>query len=294
MLAGSFDVVGMATDGREGLELARRLDPDAIVLDINMPGVDGFQTMRALERTGSRASVVFLSLLGDDEHISEAFRLGGRAYVVKSRMLSDLAVALDQVLLGGRFVPSLSSLAEITGACGHAMHVYGSEESFADALVSCFDLALHRGDAACLVAAPSIRDRVTTGLRARGWDVGSSTGMRRYRTIDTHAALADLVRGGLPDPTRLAEVVEELDEYRRTACDGSSSRLTIVGDLSGSLKAAGNPGGAHAMERLWNIHTEGRPFLTVCGYSVSGFGDASDDWSTTASEHSTVCHANDV
>jgi DNA-binding NarL/FixJ family response regulator len=61
-----------------------------------MPGLDGFQTFRALEQSGSRAAVVFLSVFDVDEHIRKAFRCGGRGYVVKSRAGRDLPTALPQ------------------------------------------------------------------------------------------------------------------------------------------------------------------------------------------------------
>src|SRR3954470_20733056 len=61
LLADDFDVVGVATDGRQAVDTARRIAPEVIVLDINMPGLDGFQTKRELDRAGSRAPVVFLS-----------------------------------------------------------------------------------------------------------------------------------------------------------------------------------------------------------------------------------------
>jgi CheY-like chemotaxis protein len=295
LLTDTFDVVGVATDGRQALEIARRLDPDAIVLDINMPGFSGFETMRALESTGSRAVVVFLSLMSDDDHISEAFRLGGRAYVVKSRMLSNLPVALDQVLLGRRFMPSLPSLLHVTEAGGHAMHLYDSEDSFVDAVAPLLDLALHRGDATCLIATESIRDGVSAHLQACGWDVGPSATLKRYRAVDTHAALDGLMRDGLPDATRLAAIVEDLDEYRRTVCTDPSSRITIAGNLAVPLIAAGNASGALAIERLWATLTENRPFFTLCAYSTSCFGDhASDAWSMITSEHSSVCLGSDI
>src|SRR5262245_16955440 len=84
MLADDFDVVNVATDGRQAIDTARHVDPDLIVLDINMPGLDGFQTIRALEQAGSRAPVVFLSMVDAEEQVSEAFRCGARGYVLKS------------------------------------------------------------------------------------------------------------------------------------------------------------------------------------------------------------------
>jgi DNA-binding NarL/FixJ family response regulator len=294
-LTDTFDVVGVATNGRQALEMARRLDPDAIVLDINMPGFNGFETMRALERAGSRAVVAFLSLIHDDDYVCEAFRIGGRAYVVKSRMVSDLPTALDQVLLGRRFVPSLPSLLQVTSGGAHSMLAHDDDDSFVEAVGPLLDLALQRGDATGLIGTEHIRDGVTAHLQERGWDVGPSGAFRRYRVFDTHAALDGLMRDGLPDPTVLAAIVEDLDEYRRTVCTDPSSRLTIAGNLAAPLVAEGNAAGVLAIERLWDKLTQGRPFFTVCGYSTSCFQDhASDAWSAITSEHSAVCHGSAV
>src|SRR4029453_12271227 len=97
-----------------GVERARQLEPDAIVLDIGMPGLDGFQTSRALQRAGAHAPVVFLSMYDGDDYVREAFRHGGRGYVVKSRARRDLASAIDQALHGRVFVPSLTALLSLT------------------------------------------------------------------------------------------------------------------------------------------------------------------------------------
>ena len=84
MLVNDFDVVGMATDGKQALDVASQVAHDVIVLDINMPGLDGFQTKRALEHAGLRAPVVFLSAFDADDCVSEAFRCGGRGYVLQA------------------------------------------------------------------------------------------------------------------------------------------------------------------------------------------------------------------
>jgi len=130
--AGDFDVAGVATDGWQALETAHQLAPDVIVLDINMPGLDGFQTMQSLQQAGSQTPVVFLSLDHADERVGEAFGIGGRGYVLKSRAARDLATAIDQVLLGRLFVPSLTSLFRLTDGGGHAMQVHRDLEPFLD------------------------------------------------------------------------------------------------------------------------------------------------------------------
>jgi DNA-binding response OmpR family regulator len=294
MLADTYDVVGAVTDGRHTPAIARRLAPDAIVMDINMPGLDGFETMRELDLAGSRAPVVFLSLMDDDGHIVEAFRRGGRGYVVKSRMLRDLPIALDQVLRKRRFPSSLPSLHQIDNEGGHAMHLYGDAQSFAADVAALLDAALRRGDATGLIATAEVCDGVARHLRDRGWDVGASGTLNRYRAMEARAALDDLLRDGLPDAARVAAIVDELDEYRRTVA-GPSSCLTIAGNLSASLLAAGNLPGARAQEHLWESLTKARPFFTLCGYSTSCFrGDAPDAWPMVADEHSALCLGNEL
>jgi CheY-like chemotaxis protein len=295
LLAGDFDVVGVATDGREAVDAVPRLMPDLIVLDINMPGLDGFQTKQALDDTGSRAPVVFLSAVADDDHVTEAFRRGGRGYVLKPRLARDLAGALDQVLTGRLIVPSLTSLLEMGSGGGHAMQLYAEVDGFLDELAAFYDVALRRGDATCVIAGADVRDGLERRLRAAGWNVGGSSGHGRYLAIDALEALGRVMRHGLPDAGRVAEIASELDEYRRAVSEGAAGRLTVFGRVVAPLIAAGNPDGAMLLENQWHRVTQDRPFLTLCAYPASCFHDnAPDLWSKACHEHSAVSHSHDV
>jgi DNA-binding NarL/FixJ family response regulator len=292
MLANDFDVAGIATDGGRALDAARRIEPDAIVLDINMPGDNGFQTIRALEQAGSRAPVVFLSISEGEEFVSEAFRRGGRGYVIKSRAASDLASALDHVLSGRMFAPSLTSLASVGKNCGHAMQLHGELSSSLDAVAALFARAFRIGDATCVTATEDVREGLDSRLRARGWDLGAPSVQRRYRVVDASDALSGFMRRGLPDSSLLANLVSELDQYRRAATDRPAACLTVFGNMAGLLSAQGNVRAAIALEKLWTGLTRDLPFLTVCGYPTSCFQDASPElWSTVCAEHTAVSHA---
>ena len=296
MLADDFDVVGVATDGSQALQTARRVDPDVIVLDVDMPGLDGFQILRALKQEGLAATpAVFLSMHEADEIIDAAFQCGARGYVVKSRLGRDLASALDQALLGGLFVPSLTSLFRLTHASMHAMQVHRDVETFLDGLAFFFDLALRRGDATCVIASEPVREGLGVRLRARGWHVGGSSGHKRILVIDAADALNRFMRNGLPDADRLAEIAAELDQYRIAVAEGPTSRLTIFGNLVMSLTSDGNAIAAIALERHWNTLTHGLPFVTLCGYATSCFhDDVPTLWSDACAEHSVLSHASDV
>jgi CheY-like chemotaxis protein len=294
MLSADFDVVDVATDGSQAIDKASRLKPDVIVMDVEMPGVTGFQAIRALKQGGSPATpVVFLSMHGSDEVVSEAFRCGAHGYVLKQRIARDLVAALDQALRGRAFVPSLGALV----TAGHDSHVvqrYGGEDPFLNGLAAAFDLALRRGDATCLIATTSVRDGVRDRLLARGWDVGGAVGHKRFVAIDVADAFKRFMRNGLPEPSLLAEIAAELDDYRRTESEGPTSRLTVAGNMVMMLSEAGNAAAAVATERLWNVLTHDLPFLTICGYASACFHDDSSAWADICGEHRALSHANDV
>ena len=286
LLAEDYDVVGVASDGSRAVEMAGDIQPDAIVLDINMPDADGFHTLHALEQAGSRAPVVFVSTRAEDELVGEAFRWGGHGYVVKSRVAADLASAIDHVLSGRRFVPSLTSLAALASGCGHAMHLHGDVESLLDDLAALFDLALGRGDATCVISMKDVSDGLGNRLRARGWEI---TTQSRYRVIDVADALHQFMRGGLPDPTLLAGIAAELDSYRLSAAPGEIPRLLLYGNLAATLNAAGNPQAAVSLERLWDSLTRDLPFLTVCGYDTPSLSESGPEvWSGICAPHRAV------
>jgi CheY-like chemotaxis protein len=295
LLDDDFDVAGLATGGRQALDLAGQIDPDVIVLDVNMPGLDGFQTKRALEQAGSRAPVVFLSAVDTDDFVSEAFQCGGRGYIPKLRLARNLVSAIDQVLLGRLFVPSLTSLSELAKDGGHAMQVHGDMECFLDGLASFFNLALRRGDATCVIGTEEIREGLGRRLRAAGWDVGGHSGHKRYLSIDTAEALGRFMRHGVPDAGVIADIASELDQYRRDVCEGGSSRLTIFGNMVVPLIADGNSAAAIALERHWSRLTCALPFLTLCGYPASCFHACGPEvWSNACHQHWAVSHSNDV
>jgi len=108
LLEGEFEVVSTARGGREALDKAAEFRPDALVLDVSMPGLSGIETARQLRANGSLAKIVFLTVHGDPDFIRAALATGVTAYVVKSRLASDLIPALREALAGRSFVsPSI-------------------------------------------------------------------------------------------------------------------------------------------------------------------------------------------
>ena len=104
ILQNRFEIVGAVTDGRAAVNAACELKPDLVVMDIAMPELDGLDAAKELRRRGSAAKVVFLTVQEDEEHVTAALDSGGLAYVLKSRMYSDLSDAISAALAGGIFI----------------------------------------------------------------------------------------------------------------------------------------------------------------------------------------------
>lgn len=293
ILADDFDVVGAATDGDEALAAARQLDPDLIVLDVSMPRLDGIRTIQGLQQAGSRGQVVFLSMHDTDDYVGEAFNCGGRGYVLKTRIQRDLACALDHILAGRLFVPSLTSVGGLVNGSGHAMCLHDDGPAFINELGGFVDDALRRGDATCVVAPERVREALGERLRTQGWNIGGPSGHSRYLAMDTVDALNRFMVNGMPDADRLTEIVAELDAYRVRVGEGSPPRLTLFGDMAASLSLSGSPEAAMTLEAMWSALTSPLPFLTVCAYSVACFASDThaDFYRSACAPHSAVSNA---
>ena len=99
-----YQVVGAVTDGDAVPRAYSRLRPDIIVLDISMGEISGIDVAQNLLDSGCKAKIVFLTVHEDADFINAAMGAGGSAYVVKSRVSSDLVPALDAVVSGKLFV----------------------------------------------------------------------------------------------------------------------------------------------------------------------------------------------
>ena len=109
ILQGSFDVVGVASDGRAALETTLKLDPDFVVLDISMPGISGIEVARELKQNGHEARIVFLTVHEDFDILKACQAAGGLGYVIKAFMDTDLIPALNEALAGHLFTSRFPS-----------------------------------------------------------------------------------------------------------------------------------------------------------------------------------------
>jgi DNA-binding NarL/FixJ family response regulator len=104
LLSRDFEVVAAVGDGLSAVSEAAQLDPDLLVLDIAMPGLNGIAVASRLREHGSTAKVVFVTNMRDREFVQESLALGAVGFVVKDRLVADLLPAIRRVLAGQPFV----------------------------------------------------------------------------------------------------------------------------------------------------------------------------------------------
>jgi DNA-binding NarL/FixJ family response regulator len=109
LLRSSFDVVAIVSDGKAALEGVLSLQPDLVLLDISMPGMNGLEVARELKNRSSTARIVFLTVQEDSGIMAACLSAGALGYVMKALMDSDLVPAINEALAGRVFVSRLSS-----------------------------------------------------------------------------------------------------------------------------------------------------------------------------------------
>jgi DNA-binding NarL/FixJ family response regulator len=95
-----IEVVGSASDGAEALRLAAALDPDVVLMDIRMPGMDGVEATRQLVAQQARAGIIILTTFHDDTNVFSALAAGARGYLLKDIDHKELAEAIRVVAAG--------------------------------------------------------------------------------------------------------------------------------------------------------------------------------------------------
>jgi len=112
-LKGEYTMVDAVGDGEEMLNAESRISPDVVVLDISMPVMNGIEAATRLKQRASKAKIVFLTVHDEPEYLEAALAIGALGYVIKSRLASDLCMAVREAMAGRRFVSPTISLAPI-------------------------------------------------------------------------------------------------------------------------------------------------------------------------------------
>lgn len=95
-----FIVVGEAGDGREALEVIRKTQPDVVLIDINMPVLDGIETVAALRKVDQNTRVIMLTISRQNDDLFGAIQAGAEGYLLKNVEPEELRAAIKRVYAG--------------------------------------------------------------------------------------------------------------------------------------------------------------------------------------------------
>jgi two-component system, NarL family, response regulator DegU len=109
-LEDGFTVVGVAADGAEAVELALRLRPDVVLMDVQMPRLDGVAATARLAAQAPEARVIILTTFDYDEYVFDGLKAGARGYLLKDTPAPELLAAIRRVHAGESIVqPSVAA-----------------------------------------------------------------------------------------------------------------------------------------------------------------------------------------
>ncbi|PIP46880.1 MAG: DNA-binding response regulator [Deltaproteobacteria bacterium CG_4_8_14_3_um_filter_51_11] len=183
---GSYLVVGEAVNGQQAVDLANKLRPDIVIMDISMPGVDGVEATSRIKKTVPDVKIIIYTMHSDQRFILELFKAGISGHVLKEGPTSELLKALDNVSLGKTYFPRMKP-----------------EDLIKDLVV-----LRHEMDDQGIIACLSSREREIFRLLANGQRI-KSIAEKLYispKTVETHKynIMDKLGVGSVIDLTKLA------------------------------------------------------------------------------------------
>ena len=107
----TIEVVALAVDGKSAIEMVDRHEPDIVLLDINMPNMNGMECLKVLKKDYKETKVIMLTIHEDAEYLIETVNMGAEGYVLKDADVSQLIDAINKVVNGEIYIhPSLSGV----------------------------------------------------------------------------------------------------------------------------------------------------------------------------------------
>lgn len=99
-----IEIVGEASDGRKALQDVPELQPDIVLMDISMPGLNGIEATRRIQQHYPQVKVVVLSMHANEEYVFQVLQAGASGYVLKQADSSEVLIAIRAALAGGSFL----------------------------------------------------------------------------------------------------------------------------------------------------------------------------------------------
>jgi DNA-binding NarL/FixJ family response regulator len=274
-----------ASDGLEAVLKAQELQPDLILLDLGLPKLNGIEAARRICDVSPGSKILFVSQESSPDVVQEAFRAGGRGYIVKTDAGRELLTAVNVVLRGERFVGSRFDGHEFAGPSNgrvadparqeresarcHKVQFYSDDERFLEGFTDFIASALRAGDAVIVLSTKSHRKSLRLRLQAHGLDVAAATEQGRYIALDAARTVSGFMVNDHLDRALFWKQAEDLVGRAASAVKDKGARVVACGECAPSLWARGNADAAILLEHLWEELSQSRGLDILCGYVLN-------------------------
>lgn len=280
-------VVGEAADGLQAIELAQRLQPDLIVLDIGLPRLNGIEAARTIRDRSPNSKILFLSENRSWDIAQAALSTGAGGYVVKSDAASELLRAAKSVFEGDPYISaSLASQHSdyphdrkkavtpfrAERKTRHEVEFYANDREFVNGFARFIEMALKAGNTVIVIATEPHHISLHQRLVADGFEVPAEINKRRYIPLEATSTLSSFMVNGSPDPVLFGKLATDLlTEAARGA--NEHGRVVACGEAVNNLLTAGNFEATVRLERMWDEIAQFYEVDILCGYFRSAFAE---------------------
>lgn len=291
----NLNIISFASEGFEAVQKAKELQPDVILMDVNLPTLNGIEAARQIRKVAPKSKILFVSTYGSVEIVEGALDTGASGYVVKTDAGKELVKAVKAVIQGKRYVSG--TLKEVTPADTEDTHVpgrevlawpsaparprktetilcheaqfYSDDVIYRETVTHFIGTALRAGNAAILLATKPHRDSVFQSLKAQGVDVDAAIQQGAYFSLDAADTLSGFMVNGSPDADRFLESFRNLIQSASNGAKAKHPRVAICGEGVALLWAEGKREAAIRLEQLGNILAGTDRVDILCAYPFS-------------------------
>jgi DNA-binding NarL/FixJ family response regulator len=269
-----LQIVGEASTGLEAVQKAKELQPDLILLDLDLPILNGMQVARRLRDAVPRSKVLILSIESSGDIVEQALSAGAMGYVYKLYLTSELLPAVEAVLRNQRFVSKefKSALQQNAGIQvsprRHEMLIYSDEPLLVDAFTQFVTAALRAGTPVIAAATKPHLESLIQNLNSARLDVDAAIRERSFMPLDAAVKLSSIMVNDMPDRLHCMSTMGGYVEALRKS-HGDDSRIALCGECAPVLLSQGNGEAAIRLEQFSNDlpNTDRIDFL--CAYPLN-------------------------
>ena len=266
------------------------------MLDIGLPKLNGIEAARRIRQHSPKSKIIFLSQENSLDIVQEALSTGAQGYVYKARAQSDLLPAIDAVLRGIQFSPSMfrgympTDTIRAKAPHRHEVQFYSDDAVFLDSFTRFIAAALKAGNAAIVVVTKTHRASLLQRLKAEGVDIDSAIQQGTYISLDAADTLSTIIVNGLPDAARFFEGISGLIKAASRAAKAEHPRVAFCGERVGLLWAEGKTDAAIRLEQLLNDLAKTHEVDILCAYPWRSLDSEEDEhaFRSICAEHSAV------